>query len=139
MPSGGTTDWAIEMIYDAIQGKSSIVYVSNERDLPYVYIDDLIVNTLRFLEADSKSLTRRDYLLGSFSITPKRLGDILREKFPSYNYTIKVDFRDDNAKQWPGTVDYSQATKDWQYKPEYDETTCIDQMIKDVRAKLDKN
>ncbi len=90
-----------------------------------MYIDDLIIHTLRFLESDTNRLSRRDYLVGSFSITPRRLKEILTKIYPKYNYKLQIDFRDNNAKQWPGTIDYSQATKDWDFRPDYDEQNCI--------------
>jgi hypothetical protein len=53
-----------------------------------MYIDDLIIHTLRFLESDTNRLSRRDYLVGSFSITPRRLKEILTKIYPKYNYKL---------------------------------------------------
>lgn len=52
MPEGGTTDYSIEMMYKAIKNEKFSCYIEKDIALPFIYIDDLISETIRFIEAD---------------------------------------------------------------------------------------
>ena len=84
MPDGGTTDYAIEMMYSAIQNKDFSCYIQKDIALPFLYIDDLISETIRFLEADQSQLQYTAYSLGNFSITPEELYNTIKKSYPNF-------------------------------------------------------
>ena len=61
---------------------------------------------------------------------------MLKKRFPSYSYFTEIDFRNDNAKQWPGNINNELAIKDWNFIPNFNKEETIDQMLIDIKNKL---
>jgi threonine 3-dehydrogenase len=140
-PGGGTTDYIVEMYYQAAKREDKYTcFLSEDSGLPMMHGDDLVVATLKLLEADNSKLTDRVYNIGAFSCTPKEVESILRKHGHNLNVTYKPDFRQAIADSWPFSIDYSLATKDWGYDPKFkkleDFTTPL---IKEIRDKLHIN
>ena len=77
MPEGGTTDFAIQMLYAFVRGESYESFVDLDVGLPFVYIDDLILQTLHYLECDRSLLKRNVYNFGNFAFSGKKLFEYL--------------------------------------------------------------
>ena len=138
MPSGGTTDYAIEMIYDAILKKKHICYLDKNMELPFIYIDDLLTETVKFLESDVEQV-KGGYNLSSFCVTPEKMFCFLKEKFPDFEMEYNLDHRNDIAKKWPASIDTSFSENDWGFNAEYGFEDTINSMIEDVENKVRNN
>jgi len=139
-PGGGTTDYIIEMYYHAVQNKPYKCFLHEKSALPMMHIDDLIKGTIKFLEADSKSFTDRTYNMSAFGCTPKDVEEVIKKYYPDFSVTYQSDFRQAIADSWPGSIDYSLATKDWKFDPKYKKLEDFsEKLLEEVAEKLKPN
>lgn len=137
MPGGGTTDYAVEIFYEALKSGHYTCFLSNEACLPMMYIPDCVRSTIELLEADRSHLKHHgDYNVGAMSFTPEELADEIRKYLPSFTMDYKPDFRREIAKYWPASIDDSAACADWGWKPEYDIEMMVRDMLVHVADKL---
>ncbi len=129
-PGGGTTDYSIEMIVEAVKGRSYKCFLREDSKLPMMYMPDALDSLLRLAEADDSRLKHRtDFNVTSFSITPKELEMELREYYPSFRVTYQPDFRQAIADSWPASLDSSAAINEWGFHPRYDLKSTTADMI----------
>jgi len=134
---GGTTDYAVEIFYDAIQRGKYECFLSEDIALPMMYMDDAVNATIRLMETDAKNVkVRSSYNLGGISFTPKELTDEIRKYIPELEVTYKPDFRQEIAESWPRSISDEAAQKDWGWKHEYDLEKMTKVMIENIRKKL---
>ncbi len=137
MPGGGTTDYAVEIFYEALKSGHYTCFLSNEACLPMMYIPDCVRSTIELLEADRSHLKHHgDYNVGAMSFTPEELADEIRKYLPTFTMDYKPDFRREIAKYWPASIDDSAACADWGWKPEYDIEMMVRDMLVHVADKL---
>jgi len=120
MPSGGTSDYAPEMVHAAASGKAYQCFVREDTRIPFMVMEEAIEATLAIMEADGKPLTRQVYNIGSFSPSAGEVAALVREFFPK----AQITFAPDTARQgivdtWPAEVDDSAARKDWGFKTRF--------------------
>ncbi len=135
LPGGGTTDYAVEIFYEAIKNKKYTCFVKKETSLPMMYMPDCIKATIDLMEADINDLTHHcDFNVGSMSFTAGELADEIQKHIPEFKCKYKPDCRQDIADSWPSSIDDSAARKEWNWKPSYD----LSSMTKDMLEKLGK-
>jgi nucleoside-diphosphate-sugar epimerase len=128
--NGGTTDYAIDMIFSGIKGEDYICYLEPNVELPFVYIDDLIINHLKFFERPKEYLKRNIYNFGAFSITPEKLHKYLQKTyFPNLKISYVPDFRNEIASIWPGSFKGTKSIRDWEMEINYDFESSIDELV----------
>lgn len=120
MPSGGTSDYAPEMVHAAASGKPYKCFVRPDTRIPFMVMEEAIDATLAIMRADAKSLSRQVYNIGSFSPSAAEIADLVREFFPR----AEISFEPDIARQgivdtWPEAVDDSAARRDWGFKTRF--------------------
>lgn len=136
-PGGGTTDYAVEIYFEAIKNTSYTCFVKKETALPMMFMDDAIDNTIRLMDAESKRLSlRSSYNIAGISFTASELADAIRKKIPEFKITYEPDFRQAIADSWPASIDDSIAQKDWGLKTSYDLERMTAVMLEKVREKL---
>jgi nucleoside-diphosphate-sugar epimerase len=136
-PGGGTTDYSIEMIREAVKGKNYECFLREDSKLPMMYMPDALHALLKLAEADDSRLKHRtDFNITSFSITPKQLENELRIHYPSFRVTYKPDFRQRIADSWPGSLDASAATLEWDFHPDYDLRATTEDMIVNLGGRI---
>jgi len=114
LPGGGTTDFAVEMFYEAIKRKRYTCYVRKDTVLPMLYMPDCVKATLDLMEADSSSMSLRTaYNLGGLRFSAGDLADEIRKHIPDFVCEYRPDFRQQIADSWPMSIDDSWARKDW--------------------------
>ncbi len=123
-PGGGTTDYAVEIFYEAIRRKTYTCFLEEDTVLPMMYMDDAINATIGVMKAPKMS-SFISYNLGAFSFSPKELAEAIKKQIPEFTINYKPDSRQEIAKTWPESVDDSQAKKDW----EWEAKTDLDQMV----------
>jgi threonine 3-dehydrogenase len=134
-PGGGTTDYAVEIYSEALLKEKYTCFLSENTALPMMYMPDLLKATFSLINADPKKLSRRVYNLGSMSFTPKQLAASIRRHIPNFQLECIPDFRQAIADSWPRSIDDSESTKDWGWKPDYNIDTMTDAMFEFLREK----
>jgi nucleoside-diphosphate-sugar epimerase len=139
MPGGGTTDYAVDMYHKAMTNEKYVCYLSPDARLPMIYIDDALRATVSLMEAPSEQVKiRSSYNLAGLSFTPADLLQAIRVHFPDFNCSFLPDFRQSIADSWPGSIDDTEARKDWGWKPVYDLEKMTTAMFSGLLSLLSK-
>ncbi len=141
LPGGGTTDYAVDIYYKAIEKKRYTCFVKADTRLPMMYMPDCIKGTIDLMEADFDLLEHHgDFNMGSMSFTVQELADSIRRHIPEFEVTYEPDYRQAIADSWPASIDDSAARREWRWSPRYDlETMTADMLdILSKRHALDK-
>ncbi len=134
-PGGGTTDYAVEIFYEAIKNKKYTCFVKKDTTLPMMYMPDCIKGTIDLMDADISNLKHHcDFNLGSMSFSAGALADEIKKHIPEFKCEFKPDFRQEIADSWPSSLDDSPAREEWGWNPNYD----LSKMTKDMIEKLSK-
>lgn len=138
-PGGGTTDYAVEIFFEAIKKGKYESFLSENTALPMMFMDDAIQNTIKLMEADESRLSLRSaYNIAGISFSPKELAAEIKKRMPGFSITYNPDFRQAIADSWPASIDDSIARKDWDHKENYDLGKMVDIMLEKVAEKLKK-
>ena len=136
---GGTTDYAVEIFYKAVEDGKYTSFISENSALPMLYIEDAINATIQLMDAPKEQITvRSSYNLGGLSFTPKQLSDEIKKIITDFEITYEPDFRQAIADSWPASIDDSIAKKDWGLTYEFGIGEMSEDMIKNLRVKLAK-
>jgi nucleoside-diphosphate-sugar epimerase len=136
---GGTTDYAVEIFYDAVKSGAYECFLSEDTGLPMLFMTDAIKSTIDLMETDSSKLSiKTSYNLGGISFTPKELAAEIKKHIPSFQMTYKPDFRQAIADSWPQSIDDSVARNDWGCSYTYDLPKMTELMIDEVKKKFKK-
>jgi nucleoside-diphosphate-sugar epimerase len=137
VPSGGTSDYAPEMIHAAASGKPYACFVRPDTRIPFMAMPDAVESILRLVEAPRANLTRTVYNVGAFAPSAGEVEAIVREAFPKADVTTNVDAkRQGIVDSWPADVDDSAARRDWGHAPAYGlETAFRDYLIPTIRKR----
>ena len=135
LPGGGTTDYAVEIFYEAIKNKNYTCFVKKDTVLPMMYMPDCIKATIDLVEADVTKLKHHcDFNIASMSFSAGKLADEIRKHIPEFKCEYKPDFRQTIADSWPQSIDDTAAREEWGWKPSYN----LQSMTKDMLEKLGK-
>lgn len=135
-PGGGTTDYAVDMFYAAVEDTSYTCFLRPDTRLPMMYMPDALQATLDLMNAPGDALTvRSSYNIMSFNFTPEELAQAIQEHQPTFSVRYEPDDRQDIADTWPEAVDDSPAREEWGWEPEYD----LDAMVEDMLTHLEKH
>ncbi|MEW5983671.1 MAG: NAD-dependent epimerase/dehydratase family protein [Acidobacteriota bacterium] len=121
VPSGGTSDYAPEMIHAAAKGESYACFVRPDTRIPFMAMPDGVEVLLKLAEASREQLTRTAYNVGAFSPSADDVREVVLKNFPGADITYKNDLkRQGIVDSWPADVDDSAARRDWGFAPAYD-------------------
>ena len=134
LPGGGTTDYAVEIFYEAIKKKRYTCFLREDTVLPMLYMPDCNKCMIDLLEADNSKLKRRVYNLTGISFSVGEIAAEIKKYIPEFEIEYKPDFRQAIADSWPKTIDDSFAREEWGWDPCYD----LSSMTKDMLEKLTK-
>lgn len=120
VPSGGTSDFAPEMLHAAAQGLPYECFVREDTCIPFMAMPDAIAALLQVAHAPQATLGRRVYNVTSFSRTAAEIRELVLEAFPEAEITFHPDTRRQGiVDSWPADLDDSAARKDWGWQPAY--------------------
>ncbi|MBI2377541.1 MAG: NAD-dependent epimerase/dehydratase family protein [Deltaproteobacteria bacterium] len=139
LPSGGTSDYAPEMVHAAAQQKPYACFVREDTRIPFMAMPDAIEALLRLVKAPAEALTRTVYNIGAFSPSAGELASLTRRFFPSGEVTFEPDLRRQAiVDSWPEDVNDSAARTDWAFAPELDlERTFEEYLVPNVRRRYE--
>ncbi len=137
LPGGGTTDYAVEIFYEAIKNKEYTCFVKADTVLPMMYMPDCIKATIDLMEADISTLKHHsDFNLTAMSFSAGELADEIKKHIPEFKCSYKPDFRQEIADSWPSSIDDSAARKEWGWKPAYNLPAMTKDMIEVLGKRL---
>jgi nucleoside-diphosphate-sugar epimerase len=121
VPSGGTSDYAPEMIHAAASGQPYECFVRPDTQIPFMAMPDAVDAIFRLMVAPRERLTRTVYNIGAFAPTAAEVERVVRAAFPRAKISTKVDEkRQGIVDSWPADVDDSAARSDWGHRPAHD-------------------
>jgi len=133
-PGGGTTDYAVDIYFKALEDKKYECFLSENTTLPMMYMDDAVNATIQLMQADAKDVKiRNGYNLAAMSFTPKEIAAEIKKHIPDFKITYKPDFRQQIADSWPQTIDDSQARKDWNWQHKFDLKSMTEDILKSLK------
>ena len=137
VPSGGTSDYAPEMIHAAAKGEPYACFVRPDTRIPFMAMPDGVEALLALARAPRSALTKSAYNLGAFAPTAEEVRSEVLRAFPSATVTYNVDTkRQGIVDSWPEDVDDRAARRDWNFSPRYDFTSAFrDYLIPAIRQR----
>ena len=136
-PGGGTTDYAVEIYYKALEEGKYTSFLSKHRALPMMYMEDAIRATIELTEATAdKVKIRSSYNLAGISFDPATIGASIQKVMPEFELDFAPDFREEIAASWPESIDDTAAQADWNWTPKYDLDSMTEAMLSNLKAKL---
>jgi threonine 3-dehydrogenase len=137
VPSGGTSDYAPEMIHAAAQGEPYECFVRPDTQIPFMAMPDGVDSLLRLAEATAGALTRTAYNVAAFNPTAEEIRSVVLQAFPSATIGYVTDLkRQGIVDSWPAAVDDSTARADWGFQPAYDfERAFSEYLIPTIRRR----
>lgn len=134
---GGTTDYAVEVYYDAVQDGNYECFISEDTYMPFMFMPDAIRATVELMQTKrSKLSVHSGYNLAGYSYCPEDFRKSIVRHLPDFEMTYKPDFRQEIADSWPDSIDDSVAQNDWGFKAEYDLDKMTEVMLSEIRKKV---
>ncbi len=138
-PGGGTTDYAVEIFYEAVNKGHYQCFLNEDTYLPMMFMTDAIKATIDLMQADIDKLTiKSSYNVGGMSFSPKELAEAIKKRMPEFSITYEPDFRQAIADSWPASIDDSVAQRDWGLSYNADIEKLTDIMLNGVKTKFGK-
>jgi len=136
-PGGGTTDYAIQIFYDALLKGKHECYLKPDTALPMMYDTDCMASVIQILNAPKEVLSLRTYNVTGFSFTPEEIAASIKKRIPGFEMSYNIcPIRQKIADSWPKSLDDSNARCDWGWQPDYDLEQTTDIMFKLLTPKL---
>lgn len=139
-PGGGTTDYAVEIFFEALEKGHYTSFLEKDTRLPMMYMDDAIEATIQLMAAKSDDiLVRTSYNLGAIDFTPAELAREIKKIIPNFTIDYKSDFRQQIASSWPESIDDSLARSQWDWKHKFDLELMTKEMIKNLKSQQNQS
>lgn len=136
---GGTTDYAVDIYYKAIEDGKYTSFLKEGTYLPMLYMDDAIEAIVKLMTTDQDKLTEfKSYNLGGLSFAPEHLTAEIQKHIPNFTISYEPDFRQAIADSWPSSIDDSETKEDWGYEPKFSIEKMTETMLDNLKTKLTK-
>lgn len=134
-PGGGTTDYAVEIYYEAMKNKAYTSYIAEGTYMDMMYMPDALNAIVNLMEADpAKLLHRNSFNVTAMSFEPEQIAAEIRKHIPEFTLTYDVDpVRQSIADSWPNAIDASAAKEEWGFKAEYDLARMTEDMLNKLK------
>jgi nucleoside-diphosphate-sugar epimerase len=138
LPGGGTTDYAVEIFYEAILNKKYKCFLREDTRLPMMYMPDCIKATLNLMEAPFNSLEHySDFNVAAMDFTAGQLVTEIQKHIGDFECSFEPDFRQAIADSWPNSLDDSAARSEWGWKPDYTLPLMAEDMLNKLKKRYD--
>lgn len=136
LPGGGTTDYAVDIYYQALEKGEYTCYLHEDTRLDMMYMPDTLRAIVDLLKADAEHLKHRNaYNVSAMNFTPKEIALSIQKFLPHFKMHYQLDpVRQNIADSWPDSMDCSIAKKEWNFTIQYD----LDKMSEDMLQRLSK-
>jgi len=135
LPGGGTTDYAVDIYYKALEKKPFTCFLDENMKLPMMYMEDAIRATIELMDAPKDNVKiRSSYNIAGMSFSPKEITQSIQKHVPEFEINYSIDFRNKIAETWPDSIADSKANDDWNWKARFD----LDEMTKNMLDNLSR-
>ena len=136
-PGGGTTDYAVHIFYEALEKKRYTCFLSADTQLDMMYMPDGVRAAIEVMEADATQLEHRNaFNVTAMQLTPDSLAKMIKKHIPDFEINYEVDpVRQRIADSWPKRLDDTAARQEWGWRPQYDATTMVTDMLQKLSEK----
>ena len=140
LPGGGTTDYAVEIYYEAIKNKHYTCYLKPGTYLDMMYMPDALRACVELMEADPGKLKHRNcFNVTAMSIEPEMIAAEIRKHIPEFTMDYQIDpVRQSIAESWPNSMNQTAAMEEWGWKPVYDLPAMTTDMLKVLSQRYKK-
>jgi nucleoside-diphosphate-sugar epimerase len=138
LPGGGTTDYAVEIFYEALKNGKYECFLRENTILDMMYMPDAIKAAINLMEAPAEKLEHRNaFNVTAMSVTPRDFAASIKKFIPDFEIEYKVDkTKQQIADSWPNSLDDSAASEEWGWNPEYDLDSMTEDMLEKLSVKL---
>lgn len=135
---GGTTDYAVEIFYAALEQGAYSCFVSADTRLPMMYMPDAVRSIVEIMQAPSERIgVRTSYNLAALSFSAAELASEIGRHVEGFEVRYEPDFRQRIADSWPASIDDSRARSDWGWRHAYDLPRLVADMLENLSSRLD--
>lgn len=134
-PGGGTTDWAVDIFYKAVEHGRYTCFLAEGTQLDMMYMPDAVRAAIGLMEADPDRLVHRNaFNVTAMQLAPETLAAEIRARVPGFELDFAVDpVRQAIAESWPDRIDDTAAREEWGWAPEYDAAAMTADMLAHLR------
>ncbi len=134
-PGGGTTDYAVDIFFKALEQGSFECFLNEDTRLPMMYMEDAVNATIQIMQAMPEDITiRTSYNLFAMDVTPKELAREIQKHIPNFRISYAPDFRQKIADTWPQILDDSKAREDWKWSHKFSLSSMTIDILKNLKA-----
>jgi nucleoside-diphosphate-sugar epimerase len=139
-PGGGTTDYAVDIYYEAVRGNHFVCPIAAGTFMDMMYMPDALHAAIQLMEADPARLIHRNaFNVTAMSFDPEIIYRNIKKYIPDFTMEYKVDpLRQAIADSWPNSLDDTCARDEWGWRPVYDLDTMTQDMISKLKARIGK-
>ena len=120
LPGGGTTDYAVDIYYKAVNKEPFTCFLQKDTALPMMYMEDAVQATLQLMAAPASNIQiRTSYNLSGMSFSPQEIAESIRSHYPEFSINYAPDFRQKIADSWPSSINDDSARNDWGWKASF--------------------
>jgi nucleoside-diphosphate-sugar epimerase len=133
-PGGGTTDYAVEIYFEAVKHAKYTCYLGAGTCLDMMYMPDALRAAVELMEADDSKLKHRNaFNITAMTLAPETLASAIQTHIPEFEIDYDVDpLRQAIAESWPNSMDDHAARAQWGWKPQYTLETMTTDMIQNI-------
>jgi nucleoside-diphosphate-sugar epimerase len=133
-PGGGTTDYAVDIYFKALEDGEYECFLSKDTRLPMMYMNDAVNATIQLMQTDEKNITiRTGYNLSAIDFTPNEIAGEIKKHISNFKITYNPDFRQAIADSWPSSINDSKAREDWKWKHNFDLKSMTEDILKNLK------
>jgi nucleoside-diphosphate-sugar epimerase len=135
---GGTTDYAVDIYYEAIKNGKYTSYIDKGTYMDMMYMPDALNAIINLMESDASQLKHRNsFNVTAMSFDPEEIAAEIKKHIPGFEISYEVDpIRQGIANSWPNSIDASAAREEWGFKAEYDLAKMTKDMLEKLTVKL---
>jgi nucleoside-diphosphate-sugar epimerase len=138
-PGGGTTDYAVEIYFEALKHRKYTCYLEQDTYLDMMYMPDAVGAMISLMEADPANLKHRNaFNVTAMNFTPAQVAEAIKKHIPEFEIDYKVDpVRQEIADSWPNSLDDSAAREEWGWDPKFDLEAVTSDMLEKLAEKIE--
>lgn len=139
-PGGGTTDYAVDIYYNAVRGDKFVCPIKAGTKMDMIYMPDALKAAIMLMEANPERLIHRNaFNIASMSFDPEEIFTAIKQQKPDFEMVYEVDpLKQSIAESWPDMMDDSCARAEWDWQPTYNLETMTTDMLEKLAVKLNK-
>jgi nucleoside-diphosphate-sugar epimerase len=139
LPGGGTTDYAVDIYYKAVNKEPFTCFLQEDTALPMMYMEDAVQATIQLMAAPASNIQiRTSYNLSGMSFSPKEIAESIRSHYPEFSITYAPDFRQKIADSWPSSINDDFARNDWGWKASFGLTEMTAEILTKLPSQIQK-